>query len=483
MKKQNNSKQGERLGVIGLSAIVLSAMLGGGIFDLPKNMAACAGPLGTILAWAIAGIGMWFVTSMFLNLTELKPNLTTGLYKYGEAGFGKFTGFFVSWGYWVCESFSNVAYAILLMSTLNYFFPGDFSGGNNWAAVIGGSIVLWGMSLIILFGVRQASWVNLVGTIVRLAAVAIFIIAVAAQFRWIRFSTNFTATRSFTAAMPAMGHLGKQVILALPATLWAFGGIEGAVVLSDRAKSQRAVRQATAIGFFGCLALYMLVSLLPMGMKPYGVIAKVGSPSTAGLLTMALHSPAGRVIMAGGLLVSVFSCWLTWTMMLMEMPYAAAKDGAFPRIFARESKNHVPVISLLAATLLMQVVLLVAHFANNAFQLAYTVVATMTVPPYMISALYLVKLALRADNFPGNKGRIGALITGILAVLYTVMMGLVSGVKYVMIAFVVYALGIPLFIKARHEQAPGEPVFTRGERWFAAAIIIIAVGAILVYYC
>ena len=45
MKKQNNSKQGERLGVIGLSAIVLSAMLGGGIFDLPKNMAACAGPL------------------------------------------------------------------------------------------------------------------------------------------------------------------------------------------------------------------------------------------------------------------------------------------------------------------------------------------------------------------------------------------------------------------------------------------------------
>lgn len=36
---------------------------------------------------------MWFVTSMFLKLTQLKPNLTTGLYKYGKEEFGKFTVF------------------------------------------------------------------------------------------------------------------------------------------------------------------------------------------------------------------------------------------------------------------------------------------------------------------------------------------------------------------------------------------------------
>ena len=49
-------------------------------------------------------------------------------------------------------------------------------------------------------------------------------------------------------------------------TLWAFGGIEGAVVLSDRAKSQLEVKRATAIGYFMCLALYFIVSLLPLGL-------------------------------------------------------------------------------------------------------------------------------------------------------------------------------------------------------------------------
>ena len=89
---ENNKTK--KLGLLSLASVVLSAMLGGGIFDLPKNMASVAGAKAQIIAWIVVGIGMWFVTSMFLKLTELKPDLTTGLYKYGEAGFGKFTGFF-----------------------------------------------------------------------------------------------------------------------------------------------------------------------------------------------------------------------------------------------------------------------------------------------------------------------------------------------------------------------------------------------------
>ena len=35
----------------------------------------------------------------------------------------------------------------------------------------------------------------------------------------------------------------------MPVTLWAFIGIEGAVVVSGRAKSQSAVGKATVLGF------------------------------------------------------------------------------------------------------------------------------------------------------------------------------------------------------------------------------------------
>lgn len=470
----------KKLGLLSLSSVVLSAMIGGGIFDLPKNMASVAGAKAQIIAWIVAGIGMWFVTSMFLKLTELKPKLTTGLYKYGEAGFGKFTGFFVSWGYWICECFSNVAYAVLIMSTLNYFFPGKFSGGNNWLSVIGASVILWGITLIIMSGIQQAGWVTVAGIIVRMSVIAVFIIAFAIHFKWVTFTTNFNAMQTIPSLNDQpLGSIPHQVMKTLVVTLWAFGGIEGAVVLSDKARSQLEVRRATAIGYFLCLVLYTIVSLLPLGLLSYGEIARMISPSTAQLLTVALHSSAGRLIIAIGLIISVFSCWLSWTMMLAEMPFAAAKDGAFPKVFAKENKKQVPTFSLFASTVVMQLIILLSHFANNAFQMAYTIVATMTVPPYFISALYLIKLSIKQANYPGQKGRISALVTGILAALFTLIMGISAGINYVTIAFIAYVIGIPLFIKARKEQAPGEPIFTRYEKWFAAIIVVVAIGGVI----
>lgn len=478
--KNNKAKQ---LGLLSLSSVVLSAMLGGGIFDFPKNMASVAGAEAQIIAWVIVGIGMWFVTSMFLRLTELKPELTTGLYKYGEDGFGKFTGFFVSWGYWICECFSNVAYAVLIMSTMNYFFPGKFSGGNNWLSVLGATIILWGITAVIACGIVQAGWVNVVGIVVRMTVIAIVIVFLAIHFKWVTFTTNFSANQTIHVLHDQnLGSIPQQVLRTLTVTLWAFGGIEGAVVLSERARSQREVKQATAIGYFMCLAIYIIVSLLPLGFVSYGELARMVSPSTAQLLTLAMHSSAGRLIIAVGLIISVFSCWLSWTMMLAEMPYAAAKDGAFPRAFAKVNKRRVPIFSLVAATIVMQLIILLSHFANNAFQMAYTIVATMTVPPYLISALYLIKLSSNSLKSTEGKGRISDLITGILAAVFILIMGISAGLNYITIAFVVYMIGIPLFIKARKEQAPNEPVFTVYEKWFAAIIVIVAIGGIILLF-
>lgn len=473
----------EKLGIFSLAAIVLNAMIGGGIFDLPKNMASSAGAKAQIIAWIIVGIGMWFVTYMFLKLSELKPDLTTGLYKYGEVGFGKFTGFFVSWGYWICECFSNVAFAVLLMSTLNYFFPGKFTGGNNWASVIGSSIILWAMTFIIASGVKQASWVNIVGTIGRLAVILIFIGVLAIHFKWSTFTINFDATHAMPSVKdPAMGSIMQQILKTMPVVLWVFGGIEGAVVLSDRAKSQKDVKNATALGYFVCLILYVLVSLLPLGLVSYGIISKMVSPSTAEILTLALGSPIGRMIMAVGLIISIVSSWLTWTMMLAEMPYAAAKDGAFPKIFAKTNKNDTPIFSLIVATLIMQVILFVAHYSNDAFQMMYTIVATMTVPPYLISALYLVKISWNDDVYPATKGRIGSLLTGIFASIYILIMGFSAGLNYVTMSFIIYALGIPLFIKSRKEQNDNDPIFTKGEKYFVIFICLVALWGVMMFF-
>ena len=55
MGKMKNNKV-KKLGLLSLSSVVLSAMIGGGIFDLPKNMASVAGAKAQIIAWIVAGI-------------------------------------------------------------------------------------------------------------------------------------------------------------------------------------------------------------------------------------------------------------------------------------------------------------------------------------------------------------------------------------------------------------------------------------------
>ena len=83
----------KKLGVVGLAAIVVSSMIGGGIYSLPQNMAAGAGLLAVILAWIITGIGMYFIANTFRILAAVKPDLTAGIYMYSRDGFGQYAGY------------------------------------------------------------------------------------------------------------------------------------------------------------------------------------------------------------------------------------------------------------------------------------------------------------------------------------------------------------------------------------------------------
>ena len=96
------------LGVFALAAIVVSSMLGGGIYSLPQNMAAGASAGAVLLAWIITGIGIYFIAKTFSVLSMAKPDLTTGIYSYSRAGFGPYTGFTIGWSYWLCQVCGNV---------------------------------------------------------------------------------------------------------------------------------------------------------------------------------------------------------------------------------------------------------------------------------------------------------------------------------------------------------------------------------------
>lgn len=476
---ENNQNNNGKLGVIGLAAIVISSMIGGGIFSLPQNMAQGAAAGAVLIAWVITGIGMYFIANTFSVLARVKPDLTAGIYMYARNGFGNYAGFSIGWAYWMSQIFGNVGYAVITMDALNYFFPPHFAGGNNLLSIICGSALIWGFNFIVLRGVKQASVMNVIGTVAKLVPLALFIIICIFAFHSDNF--NFDFWGNLGANAKSLGSFSTQLKSTMLVTLWAFIGIEGAVVLSSRAKSQQAVSKATFLGFCGCLSIYVLLSLLPFGFMTQEQIAKIANPSTAGILEH-LVGKWGSYLMNIGLLIAVLFSWLAWTMIAAQIPQSAALDGTFPKIFARENSKGTPSVSLWVTSIIMQLAMLLVYFSNNAWNTMLSITGVMVLPAYIFSTLYLWKLTEDGEYQKITQhGRFFALISGVLGTLFGLWLIYAAGLKYLFMAFIFIALGIPVFMVARRENAPTEPCFSKGEKVVMALILMLACSAIYAF--
>lgn len=470
----------KKLGVIGLIAVIISAMVGGGIFSLPQNMASGSGAGGVIIAWIITAIGMWFIANTFRILAAAKPDLTAGIYMYAQEGFGNFSGFFVGFGYWISNCFALAAYSILAMDTLNYFFP-YFKGGNNIPAIIVGSFIVWIMFFICLAGVKSASFLNVIGTIGKLIPVLIFLIIIIFGFKISLFLTDFWGNQTIPSLHDhnLNSSILSQVKSTMLVVLWLFMGIEGAVVVSGRAKSQKDVGKSTFIGYIFILIVYALVSLLPYGSFSQGELAKMSNPSVAQIMLVKVGE-WGSVIINIGVLISVLSSWLAWMVMLGEIPYAAAKSQTFPKAFLKQNKKGANSTALLWTTIVIQVTLILSYFAGNAWDTMISVTSAMAVPCYFFSCLYLFKLTIKKQYPTGIfASKTNAFITGLIGSLFTLFIFYSAGLNYLLMALIAYAIGVPLFIYTRKKDAPGEKVFTKTNIFFVCAIYILTAIAIV----
>ena len=475
MTKNTMSTAG-KLGVFGLAGIVVSSMIGGGIFSLPQNMAQGAAVGAVILAWLITGIGIYFIANTFRILATVKPDLTSGIYMYARSGFGPYMGFNIGWSYWLCQIFGNVGYAVITMDALNYFFPGVFSGGNNFNSIIGGSFLIWGFNWLVLRGVKQATQINLIATIAKIVPLILFILILACVFRFRQFDFDFWGHMHGHN----LGDLSVQIKSTMLVTLWSFIGIEGAVVLSGRAKSQSDVGRATMLGFLGCLVIYVLLSVLPFGFLSQEELAKIANPSTAGVLEHVVGK-WGAWMMNLGLIIAVLASWLSWTMITAQMPQSMAQNGNFPKCFTTENNAGAPSVSLWVTSAMMQAAMLLVYFSNNAWNTMLSITGVMVLPAYLMSCLYLWKICSDGEfNQKLGISRFTAHMTSVLGTLYALWLIYAAGLSYLLMAIVFIALGLPVYCMARKENYISK-IFSKEEERLAWMIGIVAIIALYAF--
>jgi arginine:ornithine antiporter/lysine permease len=77
---QTGEPASRKLRLPALTAVVIGSMIGSGVFSLPQNMAAAAGPLAILIGWAITGIGVLALALVYQGLSTRKPALDAGPY-------------------------------------------------------------------------------------------------------------------------------------------------------------------------------------------------------------------------------------------------------------------------------------------------------------------------------------------------------------------------------------------------------------------
>jgi arginine:ornithine antiporter/lysine permease len=435
----------KKLGLSALTALVLSSMLGAGVFSLPQNMAAVAGPAALLIGWLITGAGIIFLSLAMLLLTRLKPELDGGIFTYARAGFGELTGFCSAWGYWLCAVIANVSYLVIVFSALSFFTDTPdriiFGNGNTWQAMLGASVLLWLVHWLVLRGVQTAASINLLATLGKLVPLLLFVVLAVLAFNYDRFHFDFSG---LSLGVP----LWEQVKQTMLITLWVFIGVEGAVVVSSRAKHKKDVGRATLLAVLAALLVYLLVTLLSLGIVPRAELAEMRNPSMAGLMTR-LTGSWGNAIIVVGLIISVCGAYLSWTIMAAEVPFIAAQQGAFPRSIARQNARNAPAASLWLTNGSIQVCLILIALTGADYNTLLTIASEMILVPYLLVGLYLIKV-VKGQQKPWALG------VGVGASLYGIWLLYASGPLHLFTSVVLYAPGILLFIFARrrgHEVA------------------------------
>lgn len=380
-------------------------------------------------------------------------------------------GFSSAWGYWISAWIGNVSYMVLLFSTLGLFFPA-FGEGNTGLAIACASVLLWAIHFLVLRGIREAAFLNLITTIAKVVPLVLFIVLAALAFRFDIFVADFWGKGNLE-----LGSVMNQVRGMMLVTVWVFIGIEGANIYSARAQDRRDIGKATVIGFYGVLLLLVLVNVLSMGIMSQPELAALKNPSMAGVLEHVVGR-WGALLVSVGLIVSLLGGLLAWTLLCAEILFAGARDHTMPAFLRKENARQVPSNALWLSNGLIQLMLVITLF-NDATYLKLLYLATsMILVPYFWSAAYAVLVSWRGESYENEPGeRRKDLLIALVALLYAAWLLYAGGVQYLLLSALLYAPGALLFARARREC--GQPVFTLLEKLIFAGVLI---GALIAAY-
>ncbi|WP_308287040.1 amino acid permease [Actinomadura parmotrematis] len=420
---------GDKLGLPQATALVVGNIVGTGIFLLPASLAA----IGTIsfAVMAATAVGAIALALVFGRLGARIP-ASGGPYAYARDGFGEFAGFWTSWSFWLTAWGGNAGIAVAWVGYVNYFLHWDSTLGK----IVIGLVGMWIPALINLSGVKNIGLFQLVTTVLKF--VPLIFVGIVGLF--------FLNSDNFGPFNASGDSTWNALWLAAGLILFIYSGMESVTIVAERIKDPaRNVGKASIYGVLGCTVMYLLATVAIFGTVAHDQLMNSEAPFADAINNMFGGSIWGGV-MAACAIVSGIGALNGWTLLVAEMPMAAARDGMFPKSFARLNRRGAPVVGIIVGTLLSSAMLLFAYASENAFNTILLFASFTTAIPYFFSAAAQL-FWLVTGGRQVNKRRMAVDVTmAVIALLFSFAIVYGSGEQAVMLGILALLIGVPVYI-------------------------------------
>jgi arginine:agmatine antiporter len=424
------------LGLMACTAIVVGNMVGSGFYLSPAVVA----PYGAIaiLAWIVMGIGAGCLGLVFARLAAMTP-ATGGPYAYTRLAYGDFAGFLVAWGYWISVWASLPAIAVAFTGSVIRLIPGG--PGNRTIGVTITLAIIW---LVVLTNLRGVKTAGLVASLTAYTKLVPFgAIAVLGVF--------YIRPEHFSPLNPSGQPLLTAGAALAPLTMFAYLGLESATVpAGDVRDPARTIPRSTLLGVGVAAVLYVLGTAVVLGVVPREQLVSSTAPFADAARLMWGSWAASLVSVA--VAISTIGGLNGWTLLMGQVPMAAAEDRLFPAVFGRRSSRGVPAVGIVISATFATALVLVQTSGSSGFAAIYQLIvalSTLTAAiPYAFCALAGTLIAARAGSAP----RVTAV--EVVAFLFALFIVYGCGPEAVLYGLMLLLAGIPVYVWQRRER-PG----------------------------
>ncbi len=398
------------IGAFGAWALGVSSNIGSMAFLFHGCMIASGGPLASVLAWTIAACMALPLALVLAELSSMFPSAGGPyVYKYFALkrlvpGMGECLGFLTGWIFFVYLISGYACMSNGLVNMLSNAIWGAPQASPLWfgPAVI---ISLFGsLTGLNLMQVREASRLNNVFTLLKVAAVLAFI-GLALNCQTMSF-TNILSVSNLSGG----SNLFANIAVVLPLAMAGFSGIEMVGCTASETKDARksvpsailrTVLTIAMIYITMCVATSIITPYALSADKTMAVVPGTHVIATAPALAEFLGGKAWGLALTIGVIMSIFSCGFCGLLAAARTSMSMAQTGLFPAQFAKlDSRTRVPKYALI-----FQLVLLCATGCG---------------------AFLLARLGVVPDAYSFLGGACG-FIYGVLAMLYGVCL---IGLRY-----------------------------------------------------